>query len=176
MVGTVQDITEHRSLEDQFRQAQKMEAIGRLAGGVAHDFNNLLGVITGYCDLLATKSHLTEPIQRGLSQIRKAADRASSLTKQLLAFSRRQIIQPQILDLSSVVGGVEGMLRRLIGEDVELQVVPYPELWSVNVDAGQMEQVLMNLAVNARDAMPKGGRITIETANIQWHGGHLEEW
>jgi two-component system cell cycle sensor histidine kinase/response regulator CckA len=174
IVGTVQDITDHRSLEDQLRQAQKMEAIGRLAGGVAHDFNNLLGVITGYCDLLSKNSQLTETIRKGLSQIRKASDRAVDLTKQLLAFSRRQIIQPQILDLNGVVGGVEGMLRRLIGEDVELQVVRFPELWSVNVDAGQMDQVLMNLAVNARDAMPEGGRITIETANIEWHGGQVE--
>jgi two-component system, cell cycle sensor histidine kinase and response regulator CckA len=174
MVGTVQDITEHRSLEDQLRQSQKMEAIGTLAGGVAHDFNNLLGVITGYCDLLPTKCQLPEPVQKGLSQIRKAADRATSLTTQLLAFSRRQIIKPQILDLNSVIGGIEPMLRRLIGEDVDLKIVCHSDLWCVNVDAGQMEQVLMNLAVNARDAMPKGGQITIETTNLESHGGQVE--
>lgn len=168
------DITEQLSLAEQLRQSQKMEAIGTLAGGVAHDFNNLLGVIIGYCDLLLKKAPEGHPMQRGLSEIAKAADRAASLTKQLLAFSRRQMIRPRILDLNSIVWGVEAMLRRLISEDIELTVACHPELWKVNVDGGQMEQVLMNLVVNARDAMPHGGQITIETVNVAWEGGRVE--
>jgi len=174
ILALANDITERKVLEEQLRQAQKMEAIGRLAGGVAHDFNNLLGVIAGYSDLLLAKTEPADQFQRGLLQIKKAADRAAALTKQLLAFSRRQIIQPKILDLNDVVVGVESMLRRLIGEDIELKVVCDCQLWCVNVDAGQMEQVLMNLVVNARDAMPQGGSITIEMANIDWRGGKVQ--
>ena len=151
-----------------------MEAVGRLAGGVAHDFNNLLGVVSGYCDLLLEKSDDADLLRKGLSQIAKAADRAGSLTKQLLAFSRRQMIAPQILDLNAVVVGVKSMLDRLIRQQVELQVVCGVDTWNVNVDKCQMEQVLMNLIVNARDAMPEEGRITIETSNFHWHGGRVE--
>ena len=174
MLGTVQDITEHKEaaqlqakLEEQLRQAQKMETIGRLAGGVAHDFNNLLTVIQGYCDLIQAKMAETDPLHSKLEQIRKAGKRAAALTGQLLAFSRKQMLAPTVLDLNSLVANLQGMLERLIGEDITLTTVLQPALWSVTADASQIEQVIMNLVVNARDAMPTGGKLTIETGNVR---------
>lgn len=153
--------------EEELRQARKMDAIGKLAGGVAHDFNNLLAVIIGYVDLLAArKNQLDARALQQLEEIRKAADRAASLTRQLLAFSRKQVLQPKILNLNTVVVDVEKMLRRLIGEHIELSTSLCPELGQVKADPGQIEQVLVNLAVNARDALPEGGQIRIETANV----------
>jgi PAS domain S-box-containing protein len=163
----VADITERKRLETLLVQSQKMESVGRLAGGVAHDFNNLLGVITGYGDLLKQRISDQPHLQRYVNDILKAADRAAGLTRQLLAFSRQQLLQPRVLDLNAVVAEMEKMLRRLIGEDVQLVTVFEDRLGRVKADPGQMEQVLMNLAVNARDAMPKGGRLTIETANVE---------
>jgi PAS domain S-box-containing protein len=163
----VDDITERRSLELQLAQAQKLEAVGRLAGGVAHDFNNALGVICGYCELLQLTLAADDSRYRQVDEIGKAAKRAASMTRQLLAFSRKQLIHPTVLDLNLVVTDMEKMLGRLIGEDVVLTMVRDPKLKNVRADRGQMEQVLMNLAVNARDAMPRGGRLLIETENIE---------
>ncbi len=168
-VVTFKDVTEHKKLEEQLRQAQKMEAVGRLAGGVAHDFNNLLTIIGGYSQLLLQRMGPEDPSRPHVTEIKLAGDRAGALTRQLLAFSRRQILTPQVLDLNDVVGNVEKMLRRLIGEDVELATLQAPNLGRVKADPGQIEQVLMNLAVNARDAMPHGGKLTIETANVILH-------
>jgi PAS domain S-box-containing protein len=166
VIEYVRDITEHRRLEEQFRQAQKMEAVGRLAGGIAHDFNNLLMVIRGYSDLLLEELKPADSRRRALEEIRKAGERAATLTLQLLAFSRKQVLQPQILDLNAVVSNINTMLRRLIGEDIELTMLPGAALDRVQADPGQVEQVIMNLAVNACDAMPHGGKLTIETANV----------
>src|SRR5579862_7288261 len=160
------DVTDRKQLEAQFRQAQKMEAVGRLAGGIAHDFNNLLMVIQGYADLLADRLPAGDPLRKNAEQIQTASQRASSLTRQLLAFSRKQILEPKVLNVHNVVAEMEKMLRRLIGEDVDLVTSTAPDLWLVKADRGQIEQVVMNLAVNARDAMPSGGRLTIETANV----------
>src|SRR5579863_2711185 len=161
-----EDVTEHRALEQQLRQAQKMEAIGRLAGGIAHDFNNLLMVISGYCEFLLERIG-PDPAVRGPAQeIARAASRATSLTSQLLAFSRKQMLAPKVLDLNAVVTENLNMLTRVIGEDIDLVMIPGGELGAVKADPGQIEQVIMNLAVNARDAMPQGGKLTIETANI----------
>lgn len=160
------DITQRKQLEDQFRQSQKMEAVGRLAGGVAHDFNNLLTAITGYCELLLNDLPDGVPMKRDIGEIKKAGDRAATLTRQLLAFSRRQVLQPQVLNLNEVVANLEKMLERLIGEDIDLVTILDHQLSNVTADRGQIEQVIMNLAVNARDAMPHGGKLTIETANI----------
>jgi PAS domain S-box-containing protein len=161
-----EDVTERRALEQQLRQSQKMEAVGRLAGGIAHDFNNLLMVISGYSEFLLERLG-SEPSLRGPAQeIANAAGRASSLTRQLLAFSRKQMLAPKILDLNSVVTENLKMLTRMIGEDIDLVMAPADGLGAVRADAGQIEQVIMNLAVNARDAMPSGGKLTIETSNI----------
>ena len=161
-----EDVTERRILEQQLRQSQKMEAIGRLAGGIAHDFNNLLMVISGYSEFLLERLG-AEPHLRGPAQeIAGAADRASSLTRQLLAFSRKQMLAPRIVSLNDVVTENIKMLTRMIGEDIDLVMVPGPNLWSVRADAGQIDQVIMNLAVNARDAMASGGKLTIETSNV----------
>lgn len=159
------DITERKALERQLALAQKMEAIGRLAGGIAHDFNNLLTVILGRVDLLLLKTETSEPSREPLEEIRKAANRAASLTRQLLAFSRKQTLESKLLDLNNIVSDMERMLSRLIGEDVEIVTVRDPDLWQVKLDPAQIEQVILNLAVNARDAMPKGGRLRIETKN-----------
>jgi len=161
-----EDVTENRALEQQLRQSQKMEAIGRLAGGIAHDFNNLLMVISGYCEFLLERIG-PDPVLRGPAQeINNAAERATSLTRQLLAFSRKQMLDPKILDLNAVVTENLRMLTRLIGEDIDLVMVPGTDLGAVKADPGQVEQVIMNLAVNARDAMPHGGKLTIETSNL----------
>ena len=167
-----EDVTENRILEAQLRQAQKMEAVGRLAGGIAHDFNNLLMVISGYCEFLI-EAVGSDPALRGPArEIARAADRAAMLTRQLLAFSRKQMLAPKVIDLNAVVTENLTMLRRLIGEDIDLIMIPGCNLGSVKADPGQIEQVIMNLAVNARDAMPHGGRLTIETANVTLDEGY----
>ncbi|HUK90755.1 MAG TPA: ATP-binding protein [Blastocatellia bacterium] len=165
-VSLEQDITERKALEEQFLQAQKMEAIGRLAGGIAHDFNNLLTVIIGFTELVLGQLAPNNPLRRDVLQIENAAVRGASLTNQLLVFSRKHIVQPAVLNLNLVVSNLQELLRRLIGEDIELVVQLDPCLCSVMADRGQMEQVLMNLAANARDAMPSGGALTIETGNV----------
>lgn len=155
-----------RESEEQLRQSQKLEAIGQLAGGIAHDFNNLLTAINGYSDLTMRHLRAEDPLRRNIEEIKKAGDRAASLTRQLLAFSRKQVLQPKVLDLNTVVSDLEKMLRRLIGEDVDLRTVLKPQLGNVKADPGKIEQVIMNLALNARDAMPHGGKLIIETDNI----------
>jgi len=160
------DITDRKQLEEQLRHAQKMEAVGRLAGGIAHDFNNLLMVIQGYADLLADRLPQGNPLRRNAEQIQMAGQRAASLTRQLLAFSRKQMLAPSVISVHAVVADMEKILRRLIGEDIQLETSSVPDLWLVKADRSQIEQVIMNLAVNARDAMPKGGRLMIETANV----------
>jgi len=161
--GHILDITDRRALEEQLRQSQKMEAVGRLAGGVAHDFNNLLTAITGHVDLMLEDVSPSSPMASDLGLVREAARRAGTLTNQLLAFSRRQVLRPRLIDLNQVVTGVEGMLRRLIGEDVSLVTILAEDLPATRADPNQLEQVLMNLVVNARDAMPGGGTLCIRT-------------
>ena len=163
----VYDISERTSLEAQFHQSQRLESVGRLAGGVAHDFNNLLAVINGYADLLAADMPAGSSESTIVAEIRAAGERAASLTQQLLAFSRKQLVQPTVLNLNQIVSEVQKMLARLIGEDVELVIRAAPELGNVKADAGHLQQILMNLAVNARDAMPRGGRLIIETCNVE---------
>jgi PAS domain S-box-containing protein len=162
-----QDVSERLLLEGQLRQAQKMEAIGRLAGGVAHDFNNLLMVIKGHTELLLNVLPPADHVTRKVEQIDRAADRAAALTRQLLAFSRMQVLQPRAMNLNSVVQEMANLIPRLIGEDIELVVRSSADLGTIRADASQMEQIIMNLAVNSRDAMPKGGRFTIETSNVE---------
>jgi two-component system, cell cycle sensor histidine kinase and response regulator CckA len=167
-----------RESEIQLRQAQKMDAIGRLAGGIAHDFNNLLTAINGYSDLALRNMASDNEYRRNFEQIKHAGERAASLTRQLLAFSRKQVLQPKILDLNTIVSDMENMLQRLIGEDVELCTALDPSAGNVKADPGQLEQVIMNLAVNARDAMPNGGSIVIETQNVRldkkYVHGHID--
>jgi len=165
-ISVLVDISDRKELEGQLLQAQKIEAVGLLAGGVAHDFNNLLTVITGYCQLMLHEPQASDLQREATHAIIDAGRRAAALTGQLLGFSRRAILQPEVLDLNAVVEETSSMLRRLITEDIELSTLLAPGLWRVKVDAGQLDQVLMNLAVNARDAMPGGGRLTIETANV----------
>jgi PAS domain S-box-containing protein len=164
--GIQRDVTARIQLEEQLRNAQQLEAIGRLAGGVAHDFNNILSIIMGHGELLLAIAGEDERARNGLEQIRRAADRAASLTQQLLAFSRKQVLQPKVLDLNEAVSEVQKMLSRVIGEDIELVASLHPSLAPVKADPGQVEQVLMNLAINARDAMPHGGRLMMETSNM----------
>ncbi len=165
------------ALEEQLRQAQKMEAVGRLAGGIAHDFNNLLSVVLSYSELVISDLAEGDPIRSDIEEIRRAGVRASELTKQLLIFSRQQILEPKVLDLNDVVSGMDKMLRRLVGEDVELSWLPGPSLGRVRVDPGSIEQVIMNLTINARDAMPTGGKLAMETSNVildeDYTRGHL---
>jgi PAS domain S-box-containing protein len=165
LLGISRDITERDMLEQQLRQAQKMEAIGNLAGGVAHDFNNLLGVILGYSELMLERLDPLDSLRKFIEEIKKASNAGASLTRQLLAFSRRQVVQPVMMDLNEAITNVETMLRRLIGEHIELLTVLDGELEKVVADPGQIEQIIMNLAVNARDAMPDGGTLAIETRN-----------
>jgi signal transduction histidine kinase/CheY-like chemotaxis protein len=165
-IGTLailEDTSERKRLEAQLRQAQKMEAVGRLAGGIAHDFNNLLAVIMGHSDLIKNVLRKGDGLAHDVEQIRRASERAASLTRQLLAFSRRQFLQPQVIDVNTLVGNLATMLRRLIGEDIPLELRLDPAAGRVSVDPGQLEQVVMNLTVNARDAMPQGGQLTLET-------------
>ena len=167
MVIVNRDIGERRRLEQQLSQSQKMEAVGRLSGGVAHDFNNLLGVIIGYGEILEESVPESDPLRASVDQILKAGRRASSLTRQLLAFSRQQVLEPKLLSLNAVVSDMEKMLHRMIGEDIELTIQLDPELGSTRADQGQVEQVIMNLVVNARDAMPDGGKLAIQTWNFE---------
>ena len=164
-VTVAHDIAAAKRLRQECHQAQRMEVFGQLAGGVAHDFNNLLTVILGYSEILMSRCAAGDSPRELLTEIHKAAARAETLTRQLLAFSRKQVIEMKVTDLNAVVGDTEKMLRRLIGEDVLMTTIFAPQLWAVKIDPGQMQQVILNLAVNARDAMPKGGRLTIETAN-----------
>ena len=165
-VAVSRDITYEQAIEEQLRQVQKMDAVGRLAGGVAHDFNNMLTVISGYCGLLSLRVAANPDLLRHVEQVQKAAERAAGLTRQLLAFSRRQVLQPRVLDIHHVLHNMEGMLHRLIGEDIELQTRFTSPPPNVKADIGQIEQVIMNLVVNARDAMPTGGQVLLSTATV----------
>jgi two-component system cell cycle sensor histidine kinase/response regulator CckA len=160
------DISERKDLEKQLLLSQKLEAIGRLSGGVAHDFNNLLGVILGYCEELQKHIPSEDPYREAVDEIQNAGKRAASLTQQLLAFSRKQVLEPQVLDLNTIVGEAGKMLERLIGEDISLEIVPTRQIGAVKADRSQIERVILNLAVNAREAMPQGGKVTIETADV----------
>jgi len=173
-VGVLKDLTGRRVLEESLRQSQKMEAVGRLAGGIAHDFNNLMTVVLGRSDLLLKRLRPEDPMRRDIELFRKTAMRATQLTRQLLAFSRKQVLQPKVLDLNAVVENMESMLRRLIGEDVALRTVLPPALGRVKADPGQLEQVIVNLVVNARDAMPDGGKLTIETSDVELTDGEAQ--
>jgi len=175
ILGIGRDVTERVQLEQQLRQAQKMEAVGRLAGGIAHDFNNILTAITGYADLLLEDLRPTDSRHQDVAEIRKAADRAAGLTRQLLAFSRQQVLQPSVIDVKTLVGDLQKMLGRLLGEDVALATQLAPDTGRVKADPGQLEQVLMNLAVNSRDAMPQGGKLTLETSNVDLSEGYAAE-
>ncbi len=166
------DVTDRKKLEEQLRQAAKMEAVGRLAGGIAHDFNNLLMVIQGYAELMLERMGENNPMRRNAQQIQEASQRATALTRQLLAFSRKQMLAPSVLNVQNVVNDMEKILRRLIGEDIEFHNVAPTNLWRVKADRSQVEQVILNLAVNSRDAMPRGGKLTIETANYEFDSGY----
>ena len=175
MVCVVSDVSDRRRLEVQLQGAQRMEAVGRLAGGVAHDFNNILTAITGYADLLAMELAPEDPKRADVAEIRRAADRATTLTRQLLAFGRREAQQIRVLDINDVIAGVLPMLRQLIGAHIELVASANAELGDVRGDAGQLEQVLVNLVLNARDAMPNGGRLAVTTANLELDTAFVQE-
>jgi nitrogen-specific signal transduction histidine kinase/CheY-like chemotaxis protein len=168
----VEDVTERRRTEEQVRSSQRLEAIGRLAGGVAHDFNNLLSVILGYARFAVDGLRAGDPLRDDMEEVRRAAERAAGLTKQLLAFSRKQVLNPRVVSMNTVLREMEPMLRRLVGEDLELKSFLAADLGNVKADPSQLEQVLMNLVVNARDAMPDGGQLTIETANADLDAGY----
>jgi len=170
VIGVATDVTERRRLSEQLRQAQRMEAIGRLAGGVAHDFNNLLAAMLGHSELMLGRLEAGHPLRRNAEEVQKAASRGAMLTRQLLSFGRKDVIVPRVIDLNAVVVGMEGMLRRLIGEDIQYQSVPASREIAVRADRGQLEQVILNLVVNARDAMPQGGQLTVEVSEA-----HIDE-
>ncbi|HEV2962281.1 MAG TPA: PAS domain S-box protein [Candidatus Angelobacter sp.] len=171
-----EDLAERRMLEEQLRQSQKMEAVGRLAGGIAHDFNNLLTVIKGYSDLMLSELKVgKDPLRLEAEEVKKAADRAGALVQQLLAFSRRQVLAPKVIDLNALVANMDTLLRPLLREDIDLRTALQPKLGKIKADPGQMEQVIMNLAVNARDAMPRGGKLTIETVNVDLDPAYVRE-
>ncbi|HEY3494162.1 MAG TPA: ATP-binding protein, partial [Polyangiaceae bacterium] len=168
-------VRERERTEERLRQSQKMEAIGNLAGGIAHDFNNLLSVILGYTDLVLQGLPDDDVNRPDLMEVRRAGERARELTQQLLAFGRRQMLEPKLLDLNGVLRSMENMLRRLLGESIELSLLTYQRLAKIKADPGQLEQVVMNLVVNARDAMPTGGKLALETSNIVLDGGYVHE-
>ncbi len=174
-MGFFTDVTKRRQIETQLRQAQKMEAIGTLAGGVAHDFNNILTTIIGNAEFMLMDIDTDNPLTENIEEIKIAGERAAALTRQLLAFSRKQIVQPEILDLNKLLTGIEKMLVRLIGEDIDILMIQESALWKVEIDPGQMEQVIMNLTVNAKDVMPLGGKLTIETANMELDENYFDE-
>jgi two-component system, cell cycle sensor histidine kinase and response regulator CckA len=174
-VAVKRDVTHEMQMEAQIRQAQKMEAVGKLTGGIAHDFNNLLTAILGYSEILLSRVSDVDPSRRDIEEIKHAAERAAAMTRQLLAFSRKQILKPRILSLNEVVLHTEKMLRRLIGEHIEFTVFAADDLWRVKVDPGQIEQVIMNLVVNSKDAMPEGGKLTIETSNAELDDSYVRD-
>jgi len=175
MEGIIVDITERKQLETQLQQARRMEAIGRLAGGIAHDFNNLLTIIKGYTELALKRPRVSPELQADVERIEDASERASTLVRQLLAFSRRQVLQPKLIDLNSIVLGLDKLLRRLMDEDVQMSTVPGKNIGTIKADPAQMEQVIMNLVVNARDAMPNGGQLTVETANVDLDAAYASD-
>jgi two-component system, cell cycle sensor histidine kinase and response regulator CckA len=174
LVSVAEDITDRHRLERQYFQAQKLEALGRLAGAVAHDFNNQLTVMVGYCDILSSKLGLGDPLRGSVEQIRRAGDRATCLTRRLLAFSRKQVFVPEVLDLNVLLAKLEKPLRRLIGDHITFRIVPGPNLWNVEVDAAQIEQAIKNIVTNAGEAMQPGGKLTIETANVDLSDACME--
>jgi len=174
LYGVARDVSERERLMGQLSQAQKMEAVGRLAGGIAHDFNNLLTAILGYCDYASGRLDDADSLGKSLEEIRRAGKRAASLTHQLLAFSRKQVMQPKVIDLNPLIANLEKLLRRLIGEDIALVTRLAPDLEAIYADPGQIEQVIMNLCINARDAMPRGGDIVLETANVSLDGSRFD--
>src|SRR5258707_278660 len=169
------DITERKQLETQLQQARRMEAIGRLAGGIAHDFNNLLTIIKGYTELALNRPRISAELQADVERIEDASERAGTLVRQLLAFSRRQVLQPKLIDLNGIVLGLDKLLRRLMDEDIQMTTIPGKDVGTIKADPGQMEQVIMNLVVNARDAMPNGGRLTVETANVDLDAAYASD-
>jgi two-component system, cell cycle sensor histidine kinase and response regulator CckA len=175
LVLAIRDISEYKRLEAQFLQSQKMEAIGVLAGGVAHDFNNLLNVINGYGELILDALHTEDPVRKDVEQIQEAGQRAAALTAQLLAFGRKQIMQPETIDLNLIITQMSSMLRRLIGEDIEFIVQPLSDLGMIHADPSKIQQVLLNLVVNARDAMPEGGTLTLETLNVNFEDSYIKD-
>ena len=175
IVGVMRDVTDHKRLESQYLQAQKMEAIGSLAGGIAHDLNNMLNVVNGYSELVLDEIGGDNPLRGDLELIQEAGKRAASLTSQLLAFARKQIRQPEILDLNGEITQMESFLRRIIREDIDLAVIAGPHLGLINADPGQIQQIIMNLAVNARDAMPTGGKLIIETSSVEFDARYVEK-
>ena len=175
VVLTARDITERRQLENQYRQSQKMEAVGRLASGVAHDFNNVLTAIAGFSDLLLEDLPGDDPRREDVAEIRRAVDRGAALSRQLLAFSRQQVLSPQLVNLDALISDMSAMLRRVLGEDIELRFIPCDHDCIVSADPGQLEQVLLNLAVNARDAMPDGGKLTIEVGRVDLDASYAEQ-
>jgi PAS domain S-box-containing protein len=175
MEGIIVDITDRKQLEGQLQQARRMEAVGRLAGGIAHDFNNLLTIIKGYTELGLTRAKNQPEVRADLERIEDASERAAGLVRQLLAFSRRQVLQPKVLDLNGIVVGLDKLLRRLMDEDIEMKTIVAKDLGTIKADPGQVEQVIMNLVVNARDAMPDGGRLTVETQNVELDGAYARD-
>jgi two-component system, cell cycle sensor histidine kinase and response regulator CckA len=175
MEGVIVDITERKQLETQLQQSRRMEAVGRLAGGIAHDFNNLLTIIKGYTELALKRAHVSPELRTDIERIEDASERATSLVRQLLAFSRRQVLQPKLIDLNGIVLGLDKLLRRLMDEDIQMVTIPGKNLGTIKADPAQIEQVIMNLVVNARDAMPNGGRLTIETQNVSLDAAYASE-